>query len=124
MKHRRPDFDTDSRSALAQLIGADGEEAEEGVAADFEEIDFVPIRVDDAEPEAQCVDFEYCATETESDAKFAAVLTALRGIGEVQLQMNIDGRSGFGRIRFDANRICNVRAGSKANWGWTRYAKL
>ena len=83
-------FDVDSRSALAQLIGADGEEAGQGAAADFDDIDFQPIRVDEVKPEARRVDFEYSAAEPESDAKFAAVLTALRAVGEVQLRMDVD----------------------------------
>ena len=84
-------FDADSRSALAQLIGGDGEEKDTSIAADFDDIEFLPVRADEVEPEAQRLDFNYCAAEPSSDDKFGAVLTALRGVGEVQLQMDVDG---------------------------------
>ena len=37
-------FDADSRSALAQLIGGDGEEKDTSIAADFDDIEFLPVR--------------------------------------------------------------------------------
>ena len=86
-------FDADSRSALKQLIGAGDDDDEKGAAADFDDIDFQPIRVDDAEfePQTQRFDLTYRAAQAQYDDKFAAVLKGLRAVGRVTLQADIEG---------------------------------
>jgi len=91
-----PGFDADSRSALMQLVSGDGEELDvTGVAADFDDIDFQPVRADDVEPENSRFDFRYRAADAQSDDRFADVLAALRSAGEVLLQMDITGVPGI-----------------------------
>ena len=86
-----PDFDSDSRSALKQLTGGDGHDAEEGVAPDFDGIDFQPVMAADTASEPQRFKLIYRTTQAEFDDSFAAVVRALRAVGQVHLAVNSDG---------------------------------
>jgi two-component system chemotaxis sensor kinase CheA len=84
-------FDADSRSALTQLIGGgEGGDHDKGVADDFDDIDFQPIRAEDTEGELRRIGLVYRATQAQYDDKFAAVLNALRAVGKVDLQADIE----------------------------------
>ena len=87
-------FDADSRLALQQLIGGGGGgDDEAGDAADFDDIDFQPIRAEDtaSEPQTHRFDLTYRTTQAQYDDKFGAVLNGLRAVGQVRLQADIDG---------------------------------
>ncbi len=84
-------FDTDSRSALMQLIGGgEGGEDSDGAAEDFGEIDFQPVLAANSAAEPRRFDLTYRATQAQYDDKFAAVLHGLRAVGQLQLQADID----------------------------------
>ena len=86
-------FDTDSRSALKQLIGVGDDDDEKGIAADFDDFDFQPVLAADADttPTAHCFDLTYRATQAHYDDKFAGVLKGLRTVGQLELHADIEG---------------------------------
>jgi two-component system chemotaxis sensor kinase CheA len=84
-----PNFDADSRSALKLLIGDSGED-DEGIAADFGDIDFQPVLAGDTVSERRCFALGYRAAQAQFDDKFSEVLNALRGSGQVELRVNVD----------------------------------
>ena len=87
-----PNFDADSRAALTALISSDEEDNGGGLGADFGDIDFQPIRVDDAvqEPQLRRVALTYRATQAQFDDSFAAVVRALRAVGQVELKADVE----------------------------------
>jgi two-component system, chemotaxis family, sensor kinase CheA len=82
------DFDADSRLMLMQFTGGDGEGG--GVAPDFADIDFQPVLASDTASEPLRFDLTYRAAQAEFDDTFAAVVKALRAVGQVNLQVNGD----------------------------------
>ena len=83
-------FDSDSRSALNQLIGGGEDDGAGAAAADFEEIEFQPVLASETASEPRRYELTYRATQAEYDDKFGAVLGGLRAVGQLQLQADID----------------------------------
>jgi len=81
-------FDADSRAALSQLIGGEGG-GKEGIAEDFADIDFQPVRAEDtaSEPLLFRYTVAYRATQSQFDGKFEQVVRALRATGRVDLRV-------------------------------------
>ena len=81
-------FDTDSRSSLSQLIGADADDKNE-IAQDFADIDFQPVLAEDTAPEPLLFRYAvaYRATQSQFDGKFEQVVRALRSAGQVNLRV-------------------------------------
>ncbi|HEX3936124.1 MAG TPA: chemotaxis protein CheA [Xanthobacteraceae bacterium] len=84
-------FDADSRAALKQLIGGEDGEAEDAVAADFGDIDFQPVLAEDTTPPPQRFELAYRPAQPQFDDAYAAVVKALRAVGNVQLQGDVNG---------------------------------
>jgi len=86
-----PNFDADSRAALKQLIGGEDGEAEDGIAADFADIEFQPVLAEDTTAPPQSFALAYRPAAPQFDDSFAGVVTALRAAGNVELQCDADG---------------------------------
>ena len=84
------DFDADSRSALLALTGGEGGGGAAGNAPDFADIDFQPVLAEDTASPRQRFDLVYRAAQVDFDDTFAAVVKALRGVGQVSLAVDSD----------------------------------
>lgn len=87
-------FDADSRAALTQLVngGASANDATKSDAAEFDDIDFEPIRANDdgAATQARRFNLAYRSPQARYDDNFTVVLKVLRAVGRVQLQLDLD----------------------------------
>jgi two-component system, chemotaxis family, sensor kinase CheA len=84
------DFDADSRAALLALTGGEGGGAGEATAPDFADIDFQPVLAEDTAAPLRRFDLIYRAAQADFDDAFAAVVKALRAVGQVSLEVNSD----------------------------------
>lgn len=83
-------YGAESRSALQQLLGKDGDDEFNGTPAEDFDIPFVPVRIDDfdgppPEPRSYSIDFRPKAEMLSNGHEAITVLRGLRGMGELEL---------------------------------------
>jgi len=87
-------YGAESRSALQQLLGKDGDDELSGAPAEDFDIPFVPVRIDDfegppAEPRSYSINFRPKAEMLSNGHEAITVLRGLRGLGELELVADI-----------------------------------
>ncbi len=89
-------YGAESRRALQQLLGqdGDGDDMSGAPAADFDDIAFVPVRIDDfdgpaAEPRSYSVVFRPKAEMLKNGHDPLALIGSLRGLGELELVADV-----------------------------------
>jgi two-component system chemotaxis sensor kinase CheA len=89
-------FGSECRAALERLIGKDGSEDGSPAPADFDGIDFVPLRFDafdepaDAGPKTYCIAFRPKPELLKNGSDPLLLLRQLRGLGELELTPEVE----------------------------------
>jgi two-component system chemotaxis sensor kinase CheA len=96
-------YGAESRRALQQLLGQDGDEdLSGGPAADFDDIAFVPVRFDaedsPAEPRSYGISFRPKAEMLKNGHDPLALIGSLRGLGELELVAEVAAMPGIAEL--------------------------